>query len=336
MYFGNFYWINDSKFILDDAILPIKGMDVIKMFHFKEKGVWPTMITPFTRDNKVDESGLEKMIEWYIGKGVDGLFAVCQSSEMFFLSLEERVKLARFVKQIAGDRIPVIASGHISDSREDQIIELRSIAETGVDAVVLVSNRLAAQNQFDEVWKENVESVLKEIPDAAFGIYECPYPYKRLISPELLKWCAETGRLYFLKDTCCTVEQMEAKTNAVKGSKLKVYNANAATLLESLKRGVSGYSGVMANFHPDLYGWLVKNWNIEPERARKLQNFLGVASLIECQVYPINAKYHMQLEGIPIQLHSRARDKNAFTGSNRKEIEQLYALERLYIDDYAK
>lgn len=45
---------------------------------------------------------------------------------------------------MAGDRIPVIASGHISDSMEDQIDELRSIADTGVDAVVLVSNRLAA------------------------------------------------------------------------------------------------------------------------------------------------------------------------------------------------
>ena len=311
-------------------------MDVIRMFNFKENGVWPTMITPFTQDNKVDEAGLEKMIEWYIGKGVDGLFAVCQSSEMFFLSLEERVKMARFVKEIAGDRIPVIASGHISDSMEDQIIELRSIADTGVDAVVLVSNRLAVQNQSDEFWKENVERILKEVPDAAFGIYECPYPYKRLISPELLKWCADTGRFYFLKDTCCNVEQMEAKANAVKGSKLKVYNANAATLLESLRRSVSGYSGVMANFHPDLYGWLVKNWNTEPEKAEKLQNFLGVASLVEGQVYPVNAKYHMQLEGINIKLHSRSRDQHTFTGANRKEIEQLYALERSYIEQYAK
>jgi 4-hydroxy-tetrahydrodipicolinate synthase len=85
----------------------------------------------------------------------------------------------------------------------------------------------------------------------------------------------------------------------------------------------------MANFHPDLYGWLVKNWNTEPEKAEKLQNFLGFASLIECQVYPVNAKYHMQLEGININLHTRSRDQQAFTGANRKEIEQLYALERL-------
>ena len=52
-------------------------------------GAWPVMLTPFTEEGKVDYKGLERLIEWYIENGVSGLFAVCQSSEMFFLSLEE-------------------------------------------------------------------------------------------------------------------------------------------------------------------------------------------------------------------------------------------------------
>jgi len=44
----------------------------------------------------------------------------------------------------------------------------------------------------------------------------------------------------------------------------------------------------------------------------------------------------MQLEGINIKLHSRSRDQHTFTGANRKEIEQLYALERSYIEQCAK
>ena len=54
-------------------------------------GVWPVMLTPFTDHNEVDYPALERLTEWYIENGVSGLFAVCQSSEMFFLSLEERV-----------------------------------------------------------------------------------------------------------------------------------------------------------------------------------------------------------------------------------------------------
>ena len=91
------------------------------------------MLTPFTEPTKeapqgaVDYDALAELVQWYKENGVSGLFAVCQSSEMFYLSLEERVGIARFVKEQAGD-IPVIASGHISDRLEDQAEELNRMA----------------------------------------------------------------------------------------------------------------------------------------------------------------------------------------------------------------
>ncbi len=56
------------------------------------KGVWPTMVTPFGLDGRLDEAALRALVDWYIARGVDGLFAVCQSSEMFELDLAERVR----------------------------------------------------------------------------------------------------------------------------------------------------------------------------------------------------------------------------------------------------
>ena len=47
---------------------------------------WVTMITPFTENGEVDYKGIDKVVEWYIQNGIDGIFSVCQSSEMFFLS----------------------------------------------------------------------------------------------------------------------------------------------------------------------------------------------------------------------------------------------------------
>ena len=102
--------------------------------------------------------------------------------------------------------------------------------------------------------------------DVPLGFYECPYPYKRIISPELLKWCADTGRFYFIKDTSCDIENMKAKLEVIKGTNLKLFNANTSTLLETLELGASGYSGVMANFHPELY---VKLCNIYKETLQK-------------------------------------------------------------------
>lgn len=64
-------------------------------------GLWPVMITPFTQDGEIDYASLERLIAWYESNGVTGLFAACQSSETFFLSLREREELVRFVKQHA-------------------------------------------------------------------------------------------------------------------------------------------------------------------------------------------------------------------------------------------
>jgi len=101
------------------------------------------MITPFHDDNTVNYEAVKNITEWYIANGCDGIFAVCQSSEMFFLSEQEKIDIARAVIDAAAGRVPVVASGHTADDFSKQIDELGSMAETGVDAVIMVSNRLA-------------------------------------------------------------------------------------------------------------------------------------------------------------------------------------------------
>jgi 4-hydroxy-tetrahydrodipicolinate synthase len=113
------------------------------------------MITPFTDDNKIDFKSVEKLTHWYIDKGCEGIFAVCQSSEMFFLSEEEKPDLAKAVLDAASGRVKVIASGHTADDKTKQVEELGCMAETGVDAVVLVSNRLAKQDEGEDIFRNN-------------------------------------------------------------------------------------------------------------------------------------------------------------------------------------
>lgn len=139
------------------------------------------------------------MTDWHIANGVSGLFAVCQSSEMFFLTLEERIKIAQKTVEFAAGRVPVIASGHISDDFKQQAEELNAMAKTGVDAVILITNRLAAQEESDDTWIENCAGLLDKIDSSVpLGFYECPYPYKRILSPKMIRWAAQTGRFYFL------------------------------------------------------------------------------------------------------------------------------------------
>lgn len=289
-------------------------------------GVFPTMITPFTDDNKIDYNGVEKILNWYHEKGVAGVFAICQSSEIFYLSFEERLELLQFIIKNAPKGMSIVASGHTADELETQIYEANKFIEQGIDAYVFISNRFAKADEDDSVFLKNAEYVVKNIPEIALGIYECPYPYKRLLTPEVMKELIKIGPFRFLKDTCCNTEEIGKKLDAVKGTDFKIYNANAATLLDTLKIGVAGYSGVMANFHPEIYAELCNCFDTNPERAQKLQDLVGFFSVAECQQYPVNAKYYLGLEGLGITYNSRTRDASLFKKNFQLEIDQMHGI----------
>lgn len=271
------------------------------------QGVFPVMITPFLPDNTVDWEGYARLIEWYLDNGSHGLFAVCQSSEMQFLSLEERRELARFtVEQVAG-RVPVVASGHISDSISDQKEELLTIAGTGVDAVVLVTNRLAAANEDSSAFQSRMDALLEALPaDLMLGLYECPAPYRRLLTDEEVSWCAHSGRFAFLKDVTCNLEHLKRRLALVAGTPLAINNANAAIAWPAIQAGGHGFSGVMNNFHPDLYRWLIDHGQAHPEFAAELDTFLVLAAMSEILGYPKLAKHFHRRIGTFASVHSRS------------------------------
>ncbi len=294
------------------------------------------MLTPYDEAGKVDYEALSALVDWYIKNGVDGLFAVCQSSEMFFLDLEERIQVAKAVVKAAGGRVPVIASGHVSDSLKEQAYELNEMVKTGIDALILITNRLASEDEDDETWMNNCSQLIDGIDSKIpLGFYECPYPYKRLLSLENMKRCADTGRFYFIKDTCCDIQLIKARLEAVKGTGLKLYNANTTTLLESLKLGAAGYSGVMANFHPKLYSYLCDHSGDEGDKVALLQEFLTMASLIERQCYPVNAKYYLQeFERLGMSTISRTTDHELLTNTFKAEVHMLESMTRRYEQKY--
>ena len=273
-----------------------------------------TMITPYKKDGSVDYETAEKYVDFYFESGIDGIFAVCQSSEIFFLTLEERVELnrrvyarAKALEKETGKRFTVVSSGHISDTIEGQAEELNAVYESGTDALILITNRLDINNEGDDVFIANAEKLLAKLPpDAKLGFYECPYPYKRLVTPKILDWALSTGRFYYMKDTCCDAQEIANRCKQLEGSNFALLNANCQTLLESLRSGAQGYCGIMCNYHPKLYAWLGNNFEKEPEKAELIQSFIGTFGFTEVGLpYPLTAKYHMNLCGIPTELITR-------------------------------
>ena len=275
----------------------------------KIDGIIPVMLTPFTEAGDIDYPGLERLIEWYLEHGSDALFAVCQSSEMQFLSLDERVSLARFVKDKVAGRVPVIASGHVSETREDQLAELTAIANTGVDGVVLVTNRMDTKRAGGNTFTDELKWLLDRLPiDLPLGLYECPAPFRRLMSDDELKFCADSGRFTILKDVSCDLETVKHRVALTDGSPLAIVNANAAIAYDAMKAGSRGFTGVFTNFHPDLYKWLLQSGQTHAALGEELSVYLALAALAEPMGYPALAKLYHQRLGTFASTRSRVID----------------------------
>ncbi|MCA1492444.1 dihydrodipicolinate synthase family protein [Sinorhizobium alkalisoli] len=278
-------------------------------------GIIPVMITPFGPDGKIDWGGYEALIEWYIANGSEALFAVCQSSEMRFLSLEERVDLSRFTVEKVAGRIPVVSSGHISESLDDQITELMAIADTGADAVILVSNRLAPETAGAAEVRASFDALLAALPkDVPLGLYECPAPYRRLLTDDEIDFCAQSGRFILLKDVSCDLDTVKRRATIAENTPFLICNANAAIAYAAMQVTGAGFCGVMNNFHPDLYRWLQDHGAEYPELADELAVFLVLSAQTEPMGYPKLAKlYHKRLgtfadtssRAVPYDLHER-------------------------------
>ena len=188
--------------------------------------------------------------------------------------LSEREELARFTAQLVNGRVPVIASGHVGATLNEQVNELTKIAATGIDCLVFVTNRLDPDNLGPEQLFKTVETLKQELPtDIELGLYECPVPYRRLLSDEEISYFAQDPRFVILKDVSCDLRTVRRRLELTKNSNLVISNANAAIAFEAMKSGASGFCGVFNNFHPDLYRWLQDEGEIHAELAGELARF---------------------------------------------------------------
>ena len=218
------------------------------------KGAYPAMITPFHEDGSIDYPAVNELLRWYERMNCSGVLALCASSETETLSLEERVELTKYIVEHKGNLI-IIASGHVSTSLEDQLTELNAMAETGIDGLCLIVGLLNQNNETDDEFIENTKTIMNGLNNKTIplGFYERPCPTNRNLSEKIVKFCADTGRFWFMKETSCDPEIIAKKIRAAAGSPFNIYNANSIQLYESLKNGAAGFCGIMGNFHPDLY-----------------------------------------------------------------------------------
>lgn len=287
-------------------------------------GIIPTMLAAYDKNGAVDLGATNALLDWYTERGVHGMFTLCQSTEMFFLTMEEKLAIGKCVMDKYKNKIPVVASGITAETVDAQIEEAKKIAELGVDGLVFLRNRLGED---EDTFLHNLERICREIPEEiSLGFYECPYPKWQHLTDREFEATVKTGRFRFLKDTVCDVDVMRRREQirSAYDRSFGLYNANCATVLETIRFGYDGFSGVMANFHPELYVWMYEHR--DDPRADILDKYLGMMSVIEARCYPICAKrYLAAYEDLPITDFCRSA-KDTTVPALKKELDDLHAL----------
>ncbi|MGV8879403.1 MAG: dihydrodipicolinate synthase family protein [Sphingobacteriaceae bacterium] len=285
----------------------------------------PVMLTPFTLTGEVDYPALTQLTEFYLEAGAKGLFANCLSSEMYSLDESERLRVVKHIVDTAHATVPVVAAGTFGESITKQADFVKKIYDTGVKAVIVITNKLADQSDKDVVFDERMNQLMDLTGQIPLGFYECPVPYKRIISPAQLKQFVATKRIIYHKDTCMDLEMVKAKLDVSKGYDFGLYDAYMGHAVASLSAGAAGLSCIQGNYWPELIVWLCENFdntNLKSE-VDKVQQFFIDHMAVMHDVYPITAKYYLQKRGLPITTFTR-QQVGAFTRETSKKIDDLY------------
>jgi 4-hydroxy-tetrahydrodipicolinate synthase len=281
----------------------------MKVMEANEKKFVPVMITPFNLKAKVDLDVVSALIDFYLEAGVKGFFANCLSSEMFSISEDERLELTRHVVQYVNGRVPVVATGSFGLTLEDKSEFSHQIYNTGIDAVILITGHFAKVDEDDSVLLRNFEKMFRLTEGIPLGLYECPAPYKRILSPAVFKTLLDTNRLVYHKDTSIEPAQVKAKLDLCRNNDwFEFYDAHTPNATFSIRNGAKGMSSISGNFYPEIMVWLC-NHVLDPQLQKEvdwIQSELTEVDPVIHQAYPMSAKYFLQKRGLPVRPISRA------------------------------
>jgi 4-hydroxy-tetrahydrodipicolinate synthase len=294
-----------------------------------EKKFVPVMITPFDQKLKIDMDGLSRLIDFYLATGVKGFFANCLSSEMFSITENERLELVKFIVDYVNGAVPVVGTGSFGFTIKDKAESIRKIYDTGVDAVILITSHFAEADDSDDILLKNFEKIFNFTDNIPLGLYECPAPYKRIISPEIFSILLRTNRFIYHKDTSIGPEKVKAKLEIlkeIKNNKLEFYDAHSPNAMSSLQLGAKGMSCIAGNFYPEIMVWMGDHAT-DPERqddVEWLQSEISRVDRIIHQAYPLSAKYFLKKRGLPVHLISRTYVQD-LTSEQKKNLDIIYS-----------
>lgn len=265
------------------------------------EGVMALLLTPFDESLSIDWSRYEAYVDWQLEHQPHGLFAVCGTSEMKWLTLDERLRLARVAAQRAAGT-PVLATANLNLDWSTHVDELRAMEETGVAGVVLIPPDGMGT---DPRRLEDHFATLAQAAHVPVFLYEWPQVSPYFLDPDAFGRLVRHHAVAGIKDTTCTAEGIAQKITAAPDA--VVYQANTPFLPEAVEAGARGIMAITSAACADLnvHFWRAANEDLSGVRTQRLHAHLVHLDAILRQAHPILAKHLMRLRGFDFPLLTR-------------------------------
>jgi len=270
----------------------------VRVEMLKMEGVYPALITPFTKDDEVDKEGLRRLVEYAIEGGVAGMVPCGTTGESATLSHEEHKEVIDTVVDCS--TVPVIAGTGSNNTKE--AVEFTKYAEdAGAEACLLITPYYNKPNVkgLKEHFKRIGDSV--EIP---LVLYNIPSRTGQNVSAAtMVELAAEITNIKGVKEASGDLKQVGAIIKSVteRGLDFTVVAGDDFLTLPIMSLGGKGVISVAANIAPkpmsEMVATMLKG---EMEKAKEIN--IRLFSLFEAmflETNPIPVKKAAEMMGLP-------------------------------------
>ncbi len=255
----------------------------------KFRGSFVPIVTPFDRRGHIDRKTLEKLIEWHISEGTDGIVCSATTGEGPSLSDRERKKVAEICIQTVSKRVPVIVSSGVSDTRAS-VRYTESALKLGADGCLVVTPYYNKPGQrgcilhFEEVAKVGLPMILYHNP---------PRAVVRLTAETILH-LSQVPNIVAIKESSHDLELVRKITPYI-----DVFSGDDDIAYEIIKEGGVGSIATCANIIPRGWKQMVtdcfeKRWDYAKKMA---QNYLPLIRAVFLETNPQGTKFALSWVG---------------------------------------
>lgn len=208
------------------------------------RGSMVALVTPMTADQQLDFDALDRLIEFHVANGTDGIVAVGTTGESATLDMDEHTTVVRAVVERVRGRVPVIA-GTGANSTSEALHLSRCAQEAGADACLLVTP------YYNKPTQEGLYQHFKCIAEAVslpHILYNVPGRTAVDMLPETVARLANIPNIVGIKEAS-TLERIITLLDRC-GEHFAVFSGEDGITAKALLQGAQGVISVTANVAP--------------------------------------------------------------------------------------